>query len=231
MKIFFSKLIINLKNLIDLLTRKLVNFFYNLKTVPETKFKKRVYPSYKFYLFHQKIKTFIRSGKLKASYSRALSNFEDEFKNINFLNIQNILCVAARMGTEVHALRNLKYNAIGIDICYPKFSRYVHYGEFEDIPYYDHSFDAIYTNSIDHLYSLKKSIIEFNRVLKNNAFLIVRLQNGFDETFINHFRDYESLAWSKKEDILNEILKIGHYNLIRTFPMRHYSLCILQKKN
>jgi SAM-dependent methyltransferase len=223
--------LIILKNLIDLLTRKLVNFFYNLKTVPETKFKKRAYPSYKFYLFHQKIKTFIRSGKLRASYNRALSDFEDEFKNINFLNIQNILCVAARMGTEVHTLRNLKYNAIGIDIYYPKSSKYVHYGEFEDIPYYDHSFDAIYTNSIDHLYSLKKSIIEFNRVLKINGFLIIRLQKGFDEISTNLFRDYESFAWSKKEDIFNEILKIGHYNLIKTFPMSLNSLYVLQKKN
>ena len=120
------------------------------------------------------MKTFFRYERLNSGYNQNLIKFEDEFNKFKKKNlkIKNILCVAVRLGTEVHALRNLGYNAIGIDITYPKKSKYVHYGEFENIPYADSSFDALYSNSIDHVFNLKKTIFEFDRVIKENGYFV-----------------------------------------------------------
>ncbi len=195
--------------------------------------KKRKYPSYNTYKFHQKMKTFFRWERLMSGYEINLKKFEIEFSKFKStdIKIDNILCVAARLGTEVHALRNLDYNAIGIDIIYPKNSKYVHYGEFEEIPYPNNSFEAIYSNSIDHVYDLKKTLFEFNRIIKSEGYLLLRLMKGFEEGF-EMDGAYESFAWAKTDDLLNEIKKHINFELVKTIEIGwNKSLYILKKKS
>ena len=136
-----------------------------------------------------------------------------------------------RLGTEVHALRNLGYNAIGIDITYPKKSKYVHYGEFENIPYADSSFDALYSNSIDHVFNLKKTIFEFDRVIKENGYLILRLMKGYEEGY-KMDQAYESFAWAKRDDLVNEIKNYIDLELIEIIKISEIKfMYVFKKKN
>lgn len=191
-------------------------------------FEKKLF-SYKFYLFHQKLKTFFRLQKLKDSYDTRLKRFEDEFKNIEYLGVKKILCIAARLGTEVHALRNLNYDAIGIDIFVTKNNKYVHYGEFEKIPYENKIFDAIYTNSVDHIYNIEKTVNEIDRVLKTGGYLLINLMKGIDEGF-NMAGTFESLAWKKRSDILFKIVEISNYKLVKEVDISKLTTLYILKK-
>ena len=177
------------------------------------------------------MKNFVRTERLVSNYEAALMGFENEFKNLSFLNIKNILCVAARLGTEVHALRNLNFDAIGIDIDVMKKSKYVIYGTFEDIPFNNKRFDAVYTNSLDHVYDYKKSIKEMSRVINDNGFLILRLIPGYKEGLNENLATYESFLWATRNDIIKEISEIYNYSLIKKIKTHKTNeLYILKKK-
>ena len=82
------------------------------------------------------------------------------FLKIDNFSKKNILCLASRDGAEVKAFRQLNANCIGIDLIYPENSKYVHYGDFHDIPYPDGVFDYVFTNSLDHSFDIQKIIMQ-----------------------------------------------------------------------
>ena len=223
-------LIHKIKSTINLFYSGIADQLFKFKKHENSNLLEKKMLNYKFYLFNQKLKTFFRLGRLRSSYDTHLKKFEEEFKNIDFLGVKKILCVAARLGTEVHALRNLNYDAIGIDIYVTKNNKYVHYGEFEKIPYEDKTFDAVYTNSVDHIYNIKKTVNEFDRVLNKDGYLLVNLMKGIEEGH-EMAGTYESLAWKKRIDILSKIQEINKYELIKEVDLNTHSTLYILKKN
>ena len=222
-------LIYKIKSGIRVFYSAIFNRLFKFKNSENRNLLERKFFSYKFYLFHQKLKTFFRFQKLKDSYDTHLKKFENEFKNIEYLGVKKILCIAARLGTEVHALRNLNYDAIGIDIFVTKNNKYVHYGEFEKIPYENKTFDAIYTNSVDHIFNIKKTVNEIDRVLKKGGYLLINLMKGTDEGY-DMAGTFESLVWKKRSDILFKIVEISNYKLVKEVDTTKTTTLYILKK-
>jgi len=222
-------LIYKIKSGIRVFYSAIFNLLFKLKNYENKNLLERKLFNYKFYLFHQKLKTFFRLQKLKDSYDNHLKKFENEFKNIEYLEVKKILCIAARLGTEVHALRNLNYDAIGIDIFVTKNNKYVHYGEFEKIPYENKTFDAIYTNSVDHIFNIKKTVNEIDRVLKKGGYLLINLMKGVDEGN-DMAGTFESLVWKKRSDVLFKIVEISNYKLVKEVDTTKTTTLYILKK-
>jgi len=124
-----------------------------------------------------------------------------------------VLCLGARLGGEVRALRELGYErSIGVDL-HP-LSDLVEVGDFQNLKYDDCSFNGVYSNSLDHCYDLKTVLSEAERVLKPEGIMIFNLgmRAGMGE--------YETIIIESPEevtkrlpncDVLRSVAK--HFNL------------------
>lgn len=138
------------------------------------------YDSYNDYVDHQKEKTLdpVRREKwLGEEWDLKLNGFSDIFGNTckNILEEgMSALCIGARTGQEVVALKNLGIDAIGIDLveCEP----HVVLGDMHDLDYDDNSFDFVYTNVFDHSLYPGKMISEVERVLKIGGYFLLQMQ-------------------------------------------------------
>jgi len=117
---------------------------------------------------------------LKDESEIRFQRFKDYFETCGLLGLlppasgSSILCLGARLGTEVRALRELGYaRAIGVDL-YP-LSDLVEFGDFHNLHHDDDSFDGVYSNSLDHCYELKKVLLEAERVLKPNGVMVLNI--------------------------------------------------------
>lgn len=146
--------------------------------------------SYEEYLAHQIEKT--SSSKVRNHYKRKSLGRQSIFKTRFEYAIQygfikqgwKALCLGARLGEEVRALKELGVDAIGIDLvpCPPD----VIEGDFQHLEYPDQSFDIVYSNSIDHSFDMEKLFSEAYRVIKHKGFLILDIFPGD-----NNVSDYE----------------------------------------
>ena len=110
--------------------------------IQEGKFKKRVYNDYDEYLMHQKAKLGGITDWLKrydVTYREAL-NIRLKDTQIDFKG-KNVLCLAARIGTEVKSFIDQGAFAIGIDVNPGEESKYVIHGDFHDIQFSDNSIE------------------------------------------------------------------------------------------
>lgn len=161
-----------------------------------TEFRRRAYASYEEYLRHQKEKFGIMEETLKRAYSSRRENFAEQFRaDLASRPGASILCLGARDGAEVDALRSLGLLAVGIDIEYPPDNEFVHYGDFHNIPYPESCFDFAYTNAFDHIHSPERLLAEIARILKPHGWFLLDIPTEGDG---GH---YESFAWSKPEDV------------------------------
>jgi len=192
-------------------------------------FKRKKYKSYAEYIEHQK-------SKLKSIYPHLIQEYDPKYRKAlrERLKKQNIikpgmkvLCLAARMGTEVKSFLDLGCFAIGIDLNPGKENKYVVYGDFHNLQFPDHNVDAIFTNSLDHALDFDKIIKEIKRVLKPRGFLILEIVAGEEEGFSAGY--YEAASWKKIEDVLSLFEKSG-FKVLRkadfTYPWKgqHASL-------
>lgn len=77
-----------------------------------------------------------------------------------------VLCIGARLGGEVRALKSLGALAIGIDLNPGSDSMDVVAGDMEDIPFANGSFALVYSNVLDHVYNRAALAGEVCRVLR-----------------------------------------------------------------
>ena len=116
---------------------------------------------------------------------------KDFLKNCNDKVEKRILCLGARAGDEVAALRKLGYEkTIGVDIqpinILPDM---VEQGDVHNLKYDDDSFDILYSNILDHLHfsSFEKFTNECKRILKKNGIIIfdvgLNAETGLYESF------------------------------------------------
>jgi len=180
-----------------------------VKKQNKEKFSYRKYKNYKDYLNHQSKKFKIVESNLKNAYTRRLKEFEKEFEKDlpkNNAQVFTILCLGARDGVEVNALRNLGFLAIGIDIEFSRNNKYVHYGDFHEIPFPNSVFDMVYTNCLDHSFNINDLFAEIKRVLKKNGKFLTDVSK---ESPIGSF---ESFGWEDINDVIN-ILEINNFKL------------------
>jgi len=138
------------------------------------------YDSYDDYVDHQKEKTLdpVRRKKwLGEEWDLKLNGFSYIFGNTckNILEEgMSALCIGARTGQEVVALKNLGLDAIGIDLveCEP----HVVLGDMHDLDYDDNSFDFVFTNVFDHSLYPSEMISEVERVLKIGGYFLLQMQ-------------------------------------------------------
>lgn len=115
-----------------------------------------------------------------------------------------VLCLAARIGTEVKAFHDLGAFAVGIDLNPGKNNNWVLPGDFHNLVFPNDSVDAVYCNSLDHALDLSKVLAEVSRVLKPKGLLLVDAQGGSLEE-----DNWTATAWQSVDDLIEAIEKTG----------------------
>lgn len=170
------------------------------------RFKTRHYESYDEYISHQRSKL---DNKLLEKGSSYFSEYDKVFYDALYGRLgepdiqpqirgKSVLCLAARLGTEVRAFLDRGAFAIGIDLNPGGASRFVLEGDFHHLQFAGESVDVIYTNSLDHLYDKDKLAHEIHRVLKKSGIAIIEAFQPNEEVA---FGSYESFNWSDVSEI------------------------------
>jgi len=179
--------------------------------------RKRKYKNYKEYLFHQRQKLKIGLNKkikkfMPEYFSRNVKSFKGRFKKIKVhIKGEKILCLGARLGSEVVAFREMGYiDTIGIDINPGPNNPYVIKGDFHNMKFEDDSFDTIYSNCIDHSWDIRMLSKEISRVLRPGGRLILEIDHLITESdkkrkkWIQRPSKYESVLCDNLKEIENE---------------------------
>src|SRR5690606_13801274 len=82
---------------------------------------------------------------------------------------KNAMCLGARTGMEVHVLREMGLDAIGIDLV--ETPPLVLSGDVHDVQFAVDSFDFIFSNIFDHVLYPDKFIREIERIAKPNSYV------------------------------------------------------------
>jgi len=180
-------------------------------------FQNRGYASYEAYLEHQK-------AKLE---THDFGNYDTEFRTalrerLAALDVawqgRTVLCLAARIGTEVKAFLDLGCFAIGIDLNPGKENRYVVQGDFHHLQFALKSVDVVYTNSLDHAFDIDRIATEVLKVLKPEGLLIVEAVQGRDRGVTPGF--FESFFWTNIDELIGVFESAG-FKVTRRTPMIH----------
>ncbi len=189
-------------------------------------FQKRGYDSYEAYLEHQKAKLETHDfGEYDAKFRTALR------ERLSALDIEwqgrNVLCLAARIGTEVKAFLDLGAFAVGIDLNPGADNRYVVHGDFHDLQFSPGSIDVVYTNSMDHAFDIERIAKEVLRVLKPNGFFVMEAIQGRDQGASPGF--FESFFWKNIDDLVGQFGNAGFSVAGRTpinYPWPGEQICL-----
>ncbi len=181
--------------------------------IEQNRFKIRKYKNYDEYVAHQKSKLPIITwmDKYDVDYRKAL-NERLEKLGMDFKG-KNVLCLAARIGTEVKSFCDQGAFAIGIDLNPGEENKYVVHGDFHDIQFPDNSADFVFSNSFDHTLEPEKMISEIKRILKKDGTLIMEIGRP------GPAGSYECLSWERIDDVIKlfssrgfTLLKRSEYN-------------------
>ena len=164
--------------------------------------KKKKYKTYSEYLKHQKSKLgLIKNPRLKEYDVKYRIELRKRLEEQNIVQSgMNVLCLAARVGTEVKSFLDFGCFAVGLDLNPGSENKYVVYGDFHDVQFPACSADVVFTNSLDHVLDFDKLIKEIKRVLKPQGFLILEIVK--EEENGSSFNYYETASWEKIDDLL-----------------------------
>lgn len=165
----------------------------------------RNYNSYQEYISHQKSKLnqgidFLKDYDIK--YRKALGK---RLANLEFVNKSNVLCLAARIGTEVKAFLDNGAFAVGVDLNPGKDNKYVVTGDFHKLQYANESTDVVFTNSLDHVFDINKTLAEIYRVLKPSGKLMIDIEKHSDVGVDK----WSSFWWKNVEELITLIESKG----------------------
>jgi SAM-dependent methyltransferase len=185
---------------------------WNAKNDP---LQKRTYASYEAYLEHQKAKLETHDfGRYDAEFRAALrdrlASLDMEWRG------RTVLCLAARIGTEVKAFLDLGAFSVGIDLNPGEENRYVVHGDFHDLQFAPGSVDVVYTNSLDHAFDIDRIAKEVLKVVKPDGLLVVEAVQGRDQGVNPGF--FESFFW-KNIDELVRVFENAGFTVSRRTPI------------
>jgi SAM-dependent methyltransferase len=176
---------------------------------------RRNYASYEEYVAHQASKLDKIAPRLREKEDEDLAEFRRRFATCAALaGARSVLCLGARLGTEVRALHDLGYFAIGIDLNPGAGNPYVLTGDFHQIVFPDGSVDALYTNALDHVFSLEQVVGEVERLLAPGGVFVADLELGSGEGFIPG--EYEAVLWRDHERLIEQIRELGRFQVEQT---------------
>lgn len=163
----------------------------------------RQYGSYNDYVRHQRSKLGLVDLR---EYDRTFrANLASRLKKADWAG-KSVLCLAARIGTEVRAFHDVGAFAVGIDLEPGETNEWVLPGDFHNLVFPDACVDGIYCNSLDHALDLGKLLSEVKRVLKPEGLLLVDAQHGDQE-----FDDWAATAWRSVDDLIAAIAASGFH--------------------
>jgi len=156
----------------------------------------RTYADYQEYIEYQKQKTtdpVKRKKWLTEEWDSKIAGFKQEFSKLAFLTPQTkALCLGARTGQEVEALRQMGLtDVVGIDIV--PHEPLVVEGDIHNLQFEDGSFDLVYTNILDHSIDPVKMISEAERVLKVGGVFYLQIQVGISQDEYTEFEIKEPI--------------------------------------
>ena len=171
---------------------------------------RRKYASYADYVEHQASKLDRIAPRLREKEGEDFAEFKRRFETCAALaGARSVLCLGARLGTEVRALHALGYFAIGIDLNPGADNPYVLPGDFHRMVFPDGSVDAIYTNALDHVFSLEKVVGEVQRLLRPGGVFVADLELGSEQGFVPG--EYESAMWRDHPALTEKIRELGRF--------------------
>ncbi len=174
-----------------------------------------------------KMEAMIAAGQTQRS-PRDLALFLDRFENLPLPHAASVLCLAARLGSEVEAFIKLGHFAVGVDLHPGPANSFVVTGDFHALQFADGSVDCIYTNSLDHAYDLDKIVAEVRRVLKPGGFFVLDAVDGYEEGFMVGPRD--TTHWPTAQAFAGMIAERGSFAIERhTRPDQHWQQFVLRK--
>lgn len=176
---------------------------------------KRKYGSYEEYVAHQ-------ASKLETIVGRLRDNEEDDFLDFKrrfdacapLADSHTVLCLGARLGTEVRALHALGHFAIGIDLNPGADNPYVLPGDFHRVVFPNGSVDAIYTNALDHVFDLEKLVSEVKRLLRPGGLFVVDVTLGVDENMVPG--EFEAIYWRDSDEMIEKVRGLGGFEMVET---------------
>ena len=173
---------------------------------------RRRYASYDDYVEHQGSKLDKITHRLREKEDEDLAEFRRRFATCGALDgARSVLCLGARLGTEVRALHDLGYFAVGIDLNPGERNPYVLPGDFHHIVFPSGSIDAVYTNALDHVFSLEELVGEVQRLLRPGGVFVADLELGSEEGFIPG--EYEAAMWRDHQALIDRIKTLGRFEI------------------
>ena len=171
-------------------------------------FARRKYDSYEQYVEHQASKLARVAHRLDRNRTEELAEFRERFEMIEQLrDCRVVLCLAARLGTEVEALHGLGFFAVGQDLNPGEDNPYVLPGDFHAVVFPDGSVDAIYCNAIDHAFDIEKLLAEISRLLRAGGLFIAEIEVGFGEGHVPG--DFEAMHWRDSQQVIDRMAEAG----------------------
>ncbi len=181
----------------------------------------RQYGSYDEYVNHQAGKLDRIIHRLKETEDEDFDEFKRRFDGCTPLSeAHSVLCLGARIGTEVRALHALGYFAIGIDLNPGAENPYVLPGDFHDLVFPANSVDAVYTNTMDHVFDLEKVLAEVRRLLRPGGLFVADLLGGYEEGFVPG--EYESTHWRNLDEFVDKIGQTGEFSVQEKRDLGHH---------
>jgi SAM-dependent methyltransferase len=168
---------------------------------------RRNYVTYDAYLGHQAAKLDAIIGRLRRTEEEDFAVFLRRFEACRPLReARSVLCLGARLGTEVRALHELGHFAVGIDLQPGPDNRYVLPGDFHETVFPDGSVDAVYTNALDHVFDLERVLREVERLLRCDGLFVADIELGYDEGFIPG--EFEATHWRDRQTLVDQLTAV-----------------------
>jgi SAM-dependent methyltransferase len=173
---------------------------------------RRRYASYDEYVAHQASKLDKIASRLHEKEDEDFVEFRRRFATCAALDgARSVLCLGARLGTEVRALHDLGYFAVGIDLNPGERNPHVLPGDFHRIAFPTGSVDAVYTNALDHVFSLEQLVGEVQRLLRPGGIFVADLELGSQEGFVPG--EYEAVMWRDHGHLIDRIKDLGRFEV------------------
>ncbi|MFO1060703.1 MAG: class I SAM-dependent methyltransferase [Dongiaceae bacterium] len=171
---------------------------------------RRIHPSYEAYLAHQAARPDEPEDRLRARQEGELALFHARFAACRWLaGSRSVLCLGARLGSEVRALHALGHFALGIDLAPGLANLRVLQGDFHRLVFPDRSLDTVYSHAFDHAFDLDRLLDEIHRVLRPHGVLIADLTVGTDEG--HRPGAFASLSWTSLDRLLDRLAGHGGF--------------------
>ncbi|XP_015882423.3 uncharacterized protein LOC107418250 [Ziziphus jujuba] len=179
------------------------------------------YPSYESYIQHQLKKTLnpkLRKIWTTRDWNRKVRVFADFFRSLKRRNLlsnsSKSLCVGARVGQEVEALRSIGIgDSVGLDLVpHPPL---VLEGDFHAQPFDNETFDFEFSNVFDHALFPWKFVGEIERTLKPGGVCVlhVSLSRRADKYSANDLYSVGPLVELFNESVVVDVRNVDGFGL------------------